>query len=256
MNKIVDPTTVSADETSPVSELDEVNEKDSEESVQAQAPEVPEKFKGKSVEDIVNSYQNLERDYGRQGRELGELRKIADQILTQQAEASSSAKEKISTEDFYEDPEKYITRILEKKLSPITEKLSQTDLQSTMTKLDQAHPSWRTEAQSNEFQNWVASSPIRVDLFKRADNGDYTAAHELFDNWSIVNQAQANAKQAADTDRKEKLKAAKTERGSTGQTSKKVFRRLDLMNLRNRDPDRYDSMQDEIMRAYKEGRVR
>ncbi len=255
MTKLVDPTTeVPASETSPVSELDEIETEQSEPA--EAAPELPEKFRGKSVEDIISSYQNLEKDYGRQGRELGELRKMADQILTQQLAEQTSAKDTFSKDDFYENPEEFISRVLEKKLSPIQEKLSQTDLQSTMAKLDQQHPTWRQDAQDDKFQDWVAGSQIRADLFKKADNGDYAAAHELFDNWQLVNQAQAAAKAQAETKRKAELKSAQTEKGSTGQTSKKVFRRLDLMNLRQRDPDRYEAMQSEIMAAYREGRVR
>ena len=47
--------------------------------VQAPSVEVPEKFRNKSLEDIIASYKELESQYGRQGQELGELRKVADQ---------------------------------------------------------------------------------------------------------------------------------------------------------------------------------
>jgi len=36
----------------------------------------------------------------------------------------------------------------------------------------------------------------------------------------------------------------------------KIFKRADLINLKMRDPQRYESMQDEIFKAYSEGRVK
>jgi len=52
------------------------------------------------------------------------------------------------------------------------------------------------------------------------------------------------------------LKAATVDTGSPAPSSKKTYRRTDLINLRLRDPDRYYAMQDEIMSAYAEGRVK
>ena len=46
--------------------------------------DLPDKFKNKSMEDIISSYENLEKELGRKGQELGELRKLTDGILQQQ----------------------------------------------------------------------------------------------------------------------------------------------------------------------------
>jgi hypothetical protein len=44
--------------------------------------------------------------------------------------------------------------------------------------------------------------------------------------------------------------------GSDEAPSKKIYRRADIIKLMQTDPDKYDSMQPEIMAAYSEGRVR
>ncbi len=44
--------------------------------------------------------------------------------------------------------------------------------------------------------------------------------------------------------------------GGSGESSKKVYRRADLIQLQLRDPDRYAALSDEIMQAYIEKRVR
>jgi hypothetical protein len=67
------------------------------------------------------------------------------------------------------------------------------------------------------------------------------------------------SKKVAETskvDREQQLKAADV--GSSGNTesvSKKKYRRSDIIKLMQTDPDRYDSMSEEIMTAYREGRV-
>ena len=43
--------------------------------------DIPDKFSGKSVEDIVKSYQNLEQELGRKSQEIGELRQLSDSCL-------------------------------------------------------------------------------------------------------------------------------------------------------------------------------
>jgi hypothetical protein len=52
------------------------------------------------------------------------------------------------------------------------------------------------------------------------------------------------------------MKAAAVETNGSGESSKKVYRRSDLIRLKIKDPARYESMQDEIYAAYTEGRVR
>jgi len=52
------------------------------------------------------------------------------------------------------------------------------------------------------------------------------------------------------------LKAASIgSKGSNEPVSKKKYRRSDIIKLMQTDPDKYDSLSDEIMQAYQEGRV-
>ncbi len=43
--------------------------------------QIPDKFKGKSTEEVIQSYQELESQLGKQGQELGELRKTFDSYI-------------------------------------------------------------------------------------------------------------------------------------------------------------------------------
>tara|TARA_R100000315_G_C5229212_1_gene140147 strand:- start:671 stop:1417 length:747 start_codon:yes stop_codon:yes gene_type:complete len=216
--------------------------------------EVPQKFAGKSIEDVISSYQNLERDYGRQGQELGQLRGHVDQLLQTTIQKQNTAVEEKEAPSFYDDPENYISRVLEEKLAPLVGRVDNTEQAQTVNRLNEIHPNWQETVNSSEFHQWVSQSPIRLELHAKANQADYNAGKELLDNWDLqqkVSQTTTNATQ------EQKLKDATTETGSTGQTGgRKVYKRHDLIQLRLNDPNKYESMESEIMQAYAEGRVK
>jgi hypothetical protein len=96
-------------------------------------------------------------------------------------------------------------------------------------------------------------------LFVKADQGyDYDSANELFNLWkerAVVAQQTANVEKQA---RKNTLKSASTgnARGTGEGSRKKVYRRADIIKLMRTDPERYQSLSDELLKAYAEGRVR
>jgi hypothetical protein len=60
----------------------------------------------------------------------------------------------------------------------------------------------------------------------------------------------------AEVDRKQQLKSVDVgTNGISPATSKKKYRRADIIKLMQTDPSRYEALQDEIMKAYSEGRV-
>ncbi len=96
-------------------------------------------------------------------------------------------------------------------------------------------------------------------MFVNADQAyDYDSAHELFSLWkersSIVQQT-ADAERAS---RKNAVKSATTgnARGTAERSNKKRYRRADIIKLMKEDPDRYNALSDEILKAYAEGRVK
>ena len=113
--------------------------------------------------------------------------------------------------------------------------------------------------QDEKFVNWIKSSKIRTQLFAEADqNFNAEAADELFTLWkerrTVAQQTASVEKQA----RKQQLKAANTgnAQGSGEQTRRKVYRRADIIKLIKTDPERYQALSEEILKAYAEGRVK
>jgi hypothetical protein len=86
---------------------------------------------------------------------------------------------------------------------------------------------------------------------------DFTAADELISTFKQIRTSKtAQTTEAGNSVRKQNLKAAAVDVGGTGESSKKVYRRADLIRLRMTDPNRYEALQPEIMAAYSEGRVK
>jgi len=231
---------------------------------------IPDKFAGKSTEEIIESYQNLEKELGRKAQEVGELRKLSDSFLQaqiqtntqgQQAQSTPTKTEQKEDFDFFEDPDGAVNRAIEN--HPRFKEFQQFQAQQSQTaarsRLQEAHPDYGDIVKDNKFQDWVKQSPIRMQMFQAADAYNFDAANELLTTWkdrSMINKTQ-EVNDANEAERKAALKAGATEsRSGASSGGGKVFRRADLINLKMRDPMKYESMQDEIFQAYAEGRVK
>ena len=268
-NIVVDPAEISADvEEQNTIEPDETLELQEAET-QEPAYEVPDKFSGKSVEDIVKSYQNLEQELGRKSQEIGELRNLSDSFLkaeiSRNGPQTSQANENSNNEtedDFFEDPSKAVNSLIEKhpRFQEFQEFQAKQSQDSSKVQLEQTHPDYVDIVQDTGFQDWVKASKFRVNLFEEADKYNYEAADELLTHWkerSMIDKT-ADVKQEQDNSRKKALKTGKTEsRSSSDSTAgKKTYRRADLIRLKQNDPNRYADLADEIYEAYAEGRVK
>ena len=222
--------------------------------------QIPEKFRGKSEKDLIDMYANLEKELGRKGQEVGELRKLADEFL--KSKVNQPEPEPEEEIDFYEDPKKAVEQLLKKdpRLKEVESQAAAMKAQAAMQKLQSTHPDYLDVVQDSAFQDWVKGSKIRMQLFQAADQYDFDAANELLGTWkerSMINKTkEAEAEQEAD--RKAALKGAKSESRSSGEAKagKKIYRRADLIRLKQTDPNRYDMLADEIYAAYAEGRVK
>ena len=228
--------------------------------------EVPAKFQGKSVDDILSSYQNLEQQYGKQGNELGELRKLADTLIqknlqeaqVQQVQQDEAA---LTEEDFHENPLKAVRRVVEEALQPIKGAITQTQADSTLQRLQTKHPDVEDIVNNAQFQQWVMASTPRQDMWLKASNGDFEYADELFSQYKELTQT-ANEKQTekVQKERERELQAATTASGGSSADASSsglpVYKRTELIRLQIQDPQRYADLAPEIYKAYEQGRVR
>ena len=226
-------------------------------------PTVPEKYQGKSLEEVVQMHQEAEKLLGRQSGEVGELRKVVDDYIASQT-PTQAPQQNVEPEDdidYFTDPQGAVNRAIENhpKIREAEQYSTQYKQQAALATLSTKHPDMQEILGDPKFAEWIKASKIRTQLFVAADQQyDADAADELFSLWK---ERKAVTQQTADVEkqaRKQQLKAANTgnARGSTEGTRKKVYRRADIIKLMRTDPDRYTALADEIMEAYAEGRVK
>lgn len=226
------------------------------------APEIPDKYKGKNFEDIVRMHQEAEKLIGRQAQEVGEVRRLADELLKQQlSQAKTNAPTKEETEiDFFEDPKTAVQKAVATHPDVLAAKQAAAQLKAMQTQQQLAakHPDYTQVVNDGEFIEWVKASPVRLNMFAIANaQYDFAAADELLSTFKQIRSAKTvQTTEAGNSVRKQNLKAATVDVGGTGESSKKVYRRADLIRLRMTDPSRYEALQPEIMAAYAEGRVK
>ena len=224
---------------------------------------VPEKYQGKSMEEVVQMHQEAEKLLGRQSSEVGELRKVVDDYISNQTttQAPQQYVEPEDDIDYFTDPQGAVNRAIENhpKIREAEQYTAQYKKQSSLSTLQAKHSDMQQILGDPKFAEWIKASKIRTQLFVQADQQyDADAADELFSLWK---ERKTVAKQTANVERqarKQTLKAASTgnARGSAEGTRRKVYRRADIIKLMKNDPDRYQAMSDEIMAAYAEGRVK
>jgi hypothetical protein len=239
-----------------------VQEETQQEVVQQQEDDdIPEKYKGKDVKEIIRMHAEAEKLIGRQGSEVGELRKVVDEFIKAQTSAKQQTQEDISEDDFFADPKKAVARAIENHPKVRQAEIAAAEMEKAKVyqTLQSKHPDFMDIAADPSFHEWVRASKVRSELLVRADKQyDFDAADELFSTWkerrSVAKQTVSAEKQA----RSQTIRSATTAvaGGSDEAPSKKIYRRADIIRLMQTDPDRYDSMQDEIMSAYREGRVK
>lgn len=222
---------------------------------------IPEKYKGKSLDDIVRMHQEAEKMIGRQAQEVHEVRSLADQLLKRQLEADKAPTVESAPEvDFFENPQDSIKRAIENNPAVLEAKQANLEFKrmKTAQQLSAKHPDMQTLVQDTGFQEWVKASPVRLSLYAKADaEFDFGSADELLSTYKELKQVRNNnVHETGKQQKAQALKAAGVDTGGSGEVAKKVYRRADLIRLKMTDPDRYEQLQPEIMAAYSEGRVK
>jgi hypothetical protein len=229
------------------------------------AETIPEKFRGKSIEDVIHSYEESEKALGRKNNEVGELRKLTDQILQQNLQLNDGgtpAKETLEVDDLLENPQQAIANEISNNpaVKALEAQLVEAKRGEAQRNFETKHPTGMATMTSPEVLEWVAASPVRARLYREAsENYDFELADELLTMYEGVQGVKVTEAQEQRSDKRDKaLQAATTERGSSGQAPKKVYKRVDLAKMMHSNRDGYDDpvFQAELAKAYQDGRVR
>ena len=246
--------------------FDDINEQDEtskvEETETPDKPKIPDKYVGKSLEDIVTMHQEAEKLIGRQAQEVGEVRKLADELIKQQLVPKQQEPVQQENEyDFFEDPKKAVRQAVDSHPDVLAAKQATLEMKQMRSQevLNKKHPDMAEVVKDSEFIEWVKASPVRLNLYAQADGQyDIQAADELLSTFKQIRSVKSQ--QTRDDGQqvlKQNLKAVGVDTSNgNGQGSQKIYRRTDLIRLQMTDPRRYAALGDEILAAYSEGRVK
>lgn len=230
--------------------------------VEKEVDDIPEKYQGKSIADIVAMHQNAEQLLGKQGQEVGELRRIVDDFIkSQTVEKEAHAAQEFTEDDFFSNPKDAVSKLLDNhpSIKQSQELAVQLKQQNTVNQLKASHPDFMDIINDPKFAEWVGKSKVRTKLLKEADQQyDFDSADELLSLWK---ERQANVKSTVEADKKARKNNVKnastgTSKGSGEKSSRKIYRRADIIELMQKDPARYETLASEIRQAYAEGRVK
>lgn len=239
---------------------------------------LPEKYQGKTAAELAKMHINAEQRLSQQGNELGQLRKLADQLLELKKEnvrePKKEARPPITVDEIFADPDKAIKQTVEgsgvaQRADEAVSRVENIERQLALQAFEGKHPTYKQDLNDAAFQEWVSGNSARTELFRRADNFDVASADALWQMWGEYKELKSISDKRAQAveKRKETLTAAKTVSESPVDSSSKspVYSRAKLMELQTRahsgdlkargrwtDPE----FQNELLRAYSEGRVR
>ena len=227
--------------------------------------ELPDKYKGKSVTDIIAMHQNAEQLLGKQGQEVGELRRVVDDFINSQTvkeeQKAQTALEDFDETAFFENPKETIQKLLENhpSIKQSQELAAQIKQQEALARLKASHPDFQEIIKDEKFAQWIGKSKVREKMLYEADkNYDFDSADELLTLWKERQQIVQDTVNVETKARKDQVKSASsgTSKGSAERAPRKVYRRADIIELMRTDPERYQTLAADIRQAYAEWRVK
>jgi hypothetical protein len=223
---------------------------------------LPGKYQGKSASEVIEMHRELERRMSNQGNELSNLRSTLDAMALNQSQAHEPEPEPITEADFFSDPTNTVNRAIDNHpaLRQAQEMAQKMAYAQGLATLQQRHPDVKEVLGNEKFKEWIKASSARLSRYQRADQvGDVEEADDLISTFKALNKVEVTAQEVSKKAQKQAVKSASTgaSRGNSDvQGSRRVYRRADIRELMRTNPQRYEDLQGEIMRAYAEGRVR
>ncbi len=227
------------------------------------------KFEGKSLEDILDSYNNLQSAYGRMANDLGTQRKLTDRLLdlkrSEDLESNAPEPYQITGAELLDNPTKALDDVLTANNARVTgsieEKLQNLEAQLQQDRFMQKHPDVMTLGQDEAFLQWTQDSPIKAQLAQKAAAGDWDAADALLTEYKSQPKPEPTPQpdDSAALEEARKAQLESTNQASDEAASKgKVYRRADMIDLKINKPHVWSdpAFQQEILKAYAEGRVK
>lgn len=202
---------------------------------------IPEKYRGKSLDDVIAMHQSVEQKLSRLGNEVGELRRFRESQELELQKTRAPQRKEVNVDVLLDNPEEAVETVIgqSSKIRKLEERLEQLDSQDAKRQFEQNFPNYQKDLASDEFLEWATKNPVRRALANAADKYDFTAANELWSLWQerqdLIGQAEAERKQVKAAEKEKKLRDGTLESGTGNSTEvKKVFSRREIRDIKTR----------------------
>jgi len=227
------------------------------------AVKVPEKLKGKSLEEVINSYVNLESLTGRLAsknsdllKELNEARKGASQQPPQAIEMKID--NKALAEKFLTEPEQAVAELTGAIVSHVTKAMSAEQLRKSQEESQKAEQLDLQEAGNliaAELGEDFKENPQHAKVFDGFVLSSDGATHVERAKQAIRDYKQFIGTTKAKIETNSMKSSAVLPEGSKG-GGKKIWKRSTIEEMIVKNPAKYDAMLDEMIAAQRENRIR
>lgn len=239
----------------------------------------PSKYEGKTVDDLIKMHQNAEKLVSRQGSELGQMRRMADEILQLKKPTTQTTEERrtpVTVDALLNDPEKAISAALEnsplaRRAQAAEERAARLEARLTETEFASKHTNVDKDVSDPAFLEWVNKNSLRQALAanaaKEGDPNRFVAAKNLWDLWDehkeLVGSASQTTTQTGGT-KVRSIPSGTVKSAPAEAKGKPIWSRTKLMELRFKvadgDPaalERWNDkgFQDRMHEAYTDKRV-
>ena len=211
---------------------------------------MPDKFEGKTIEQVVESYSNLETQLGQHAQEVGTLRKLNDQLLELGRPTGEDHQQvtlpDVSADDMLNDPQKTIvevaTAVSKVAVDNANTRVDELEAQLRLGQFETRHPTFRADQSDPDFQTFVAASGYRQGLAQKVHSGDLGAGDELWNAWAEDQKSRQNHEPTEqEKDEAATALALAKSGGSEGGETRLPISREKLAEIRIHDEERYYS---------------
>jgi hypothetical protein len=232
---------------------------------------VPDKFKGKTAEEIARSYVELEKYQGQLNNQLGDYRSMTDRFLSLEEkrvadlETAEPTEDEIDPTELLANPGKVLNDYYEKRrendpaYNQLQERLDRIEGQVGTSVIQQKHQDAVEIANSPEFNEWLGANNFRARIAQdAAANQDVEALDYLLTEYKQdngVTEAPQSTQKESEVKRAKSVVTESTSSGNASVKTDKRFSRRKLVNLKMHNPDEYAARSEEILLAYAQGRV-
>lgn len=239
--------------------------------------QVPEKYRGKSLEDVIEMHRNAETELGRKNNEVGSLRKLTDQVLGLAQNTrftpdnrQTTSKPELTSEDLLANPQKAVSELAraeaDQRVQQTEQRQANLEARLALDTFSRKYPDFENTLQTAEFQGWLHKSDYRQKLAYKAANNDFDAADELLGLYKeAAGSTQTETTRTTQDTNSAAKQAGLVKRGgssaagvsATGDAKGKIYSRAELIELRINKPEEYEARyHTEFHKAYQEKRVR